>query len=162
MEHSGGPAWALALEHSGLGQLLREAVWIYPAINVTHVLAVALLLGSIAVFDLRVLGFGEGIPAERLARLALPVAIGGLAGAAPTGFLLFITEATAYVRNPVFLTKLALIVAALVNVVLVHRGAFRSIKEWGFDPPPAARRAAALSLALWLAIAACGRLIAYF
>ncbi len=162
MEHSGGPAWALALEHSSLAQLLREAVWIYPAVNVTHVLAIALLLGSIAVFDLRVIGFGNGLAADRLARLALPVAASALAVAAATGILLFITEATAYLRNPVFLVKLGLILAALVNIVVLHRGAFRSIKQWGADPPPAARRAAALSLALWLAVVACGRLIAYF
>ena len=162
MEHPGGPAWALALEHSGLAQTLREAVWLYPAANVTHVVAIALLLGSIAVYDLRVLGFSNEIPADRLARLALPVAIGALAVAAPTGILLFIAEATAYLRNPVFLIKLALIAAALVNIVVLHRGAFRGIKQWGPNPPPSAQLAAGLSLLLWLAVVASGRLIAYF
>jgi hypothetical protein len=162
MEHGGGPAWALALEHSGFGQVIRESFWIYPLANVLHVLAVATLLGSIAVFDLRVLGFGNGIATDRLARLALPVAIGALAAAVPTGFVLFTAEATAYLRNPVFLIKLALILAALVNIVILHRGAFRRIKEWDPEPPPAARLAAGLSLALWLAIVSSGRLIAYF
>jgi len=162
MEHPGGPAWALALEHSALAQLLRAAVWLYPAVNVMHVLATALLLGSIAVFDLRVLGFGNGLAIDRLARLALPVAASALVVAVPTGFLLFITEATAYLRNPAFLIKLGLIVVALANIAVLHRGAFRSVKQWGANPPPPAWRAAALSLVLWLAVVAFGRLIAYF
>lgn len=163
MEHGGGPAWALALERSEFGQLIRESLWIYPSANVLHVLAIGLLLGSIVVFDLRVLGKGKGLAPDRLARLVLPVSIGALAVAAPTGFILFTAEATAYLRNPVFLTKMGLIVLALVNIAVMHGGAMRKVMHWGpAAPPPSARIAAGLSLALWLGVAASGRLIAYF
>src|SRR5690606_37128691 len=89
VEHGGGPAWALALERSEFGQAIRESLWIYPSANVLHVLAIGLLLGSIVVFDLRVLGKGKNIAPDRLARLVLPVSATALALAAPTGFLLF-------------------------------------------------------------------------
>jgi len=163
MEHGDGPAWALAIEHSALGHIMRDSVWIYPAANVAHVLAIAFLLGSIALLDLRLLGAGPPLSTDRLARLALPVAITGLAVAAPTGFLLFAAEASAYIRNPVFLLKMGAIVAALINVAAFHAGPFRAVKAWGGGPAPTpARMAAALSLGLWLSAAAAGRLIAYF
>jgi hypothetical protein len=163
VEHGAGPAWAVALEQSGLGQTIRDSLWIYPLANVLHVLAVALLLGSIVVFDLRVLGFGKGVATDRLASLALPVSMGALCVAALTGFIMFTAEATAYLRNPVFLTKMGLIVLALVNIVVFHRGAFRTIKAWGFtSAPPAARLTAGVSLALWLCIVVAGRFIAYY
>jgi hypothetical protein len=163
VEHGGGPAWAVALEQSGLGHAIRESLWIYPLANVLHVLAIALLLGSIVVFDLRVLGFGKGIATDRLAQLALPVAIGALCVVAPTGFALFTAEAPAYLRNPVFLIKMGLIVLALINIVVFHRGTFRTVKEWNMTgAPPAARLAAGTSLALWLCVVVAGRFIAYY
>lgn len=163
MEHGDGPAWAVALEQSGLAFTIRDAVWIYPLANVLHVLAMGLLLGSIVLFDLRVLGFGKGVATDRLARLALPLAIGALCLAAPTGFILFTAEAPAYLRNPVFLTKMGLIVVALINIVVFHRGAFRTMKEWAVTTaPPAARLTAGVSLALWLCVVVAGRFIAYY
>lgn len=164
MEHSGGPAWALALEHSAAAQVIRDSLWLYPTLNVTHVLTAALLAGSIVVFDLRVLGAGRKLAAASLAALVLPVSIGALAVAVPTGFLLFMAEATALIANPIFLAKMGLIAAALVNIAVVHAGVFRDIGAWShaFVAPPAARLAAGLSLGLWLAVLAAGRLIAYF
>lgn len=164
MEHGVGPAWVLAIEHSALAQIIRDSVWLYPVLNVSHVLAAALLAGTIVVFDLRVLGAGRKLDVVPLAGLILPVSIGALAVAAPTGALLFSAEATALIRNPVFLVKMGLIATALVNIVVVHAGTFRDVDRWGyaFVAPPAARVAAALSLGLWLGVVAAGRLIAYF
>jgi hypothetical protein len=161
MEHGGGPDWALALEQSALAQVLRESLFLYPLANVLHVVAVAILLGSIAVFDLRVLGLAKGVPVTALARLALPVAAGALFVAVPTGAAMFIAEAPAYVRNPVFLTKVGLIVLAAINIALFHRGPFRHIAKLA-TVPPLARASAAASLGLWLAVVIAGRLIAYY
>lgn len=161
MEHGGGPAWALALEQSAFAQLLRESLFLYPLANVLHVVAVATLLGAIAVFDLRMLGFGKGVPVAALARLALPVAGGALCLAVPTGAALFIAEAPAYLRNPVFLTKVALIVLAALNIVLFHGFLAKRLRA-AAEPPPLMRASAAASLSLWLAVLIAGRLIAYY
>jgi hypothetical protein len=161
MEHGGGPAWAQALEQTALAHLLRESLFLYPLANVLHVVAVATLLGSIAVFDLRLLGFGKAIPIAGLARLALPVSGAAVCLAVPTGAALFIAEAPAYIRNPVFLTKIALIVFALLNVVVFHRFLRPGAKP--ADEPTASMRASAAgSLSLWLAALIAGRLIAYY
>jgi hypothetical protein len=161
MGHGGGPHWALALEQSAFAHVLRESLFLYPLANVLHVVAVATLLGSIAVFDLRLLGLGKGVPIAALARLALPVAAGALCVAVPTGAALFSAEAPAYLRNPVFLTKIGLIVLAALNIALFHAALRRSALVSG-EIPPAVRASAVASLSLWLAALIAGRLIAYY
>lgn len=138
-----GPAWAAALEASALGQAMRESIWLYPAVELTHILGFALLFGAIVTYDLGLIA-GREPPAT-----AQRVAAFGLATAVPAGLLLFATEASAYVHNTVFLAKLALIALALANVALFH---------FGLSP---SRAAGAASLGLWVGVLACGRLIAY-
>ncbi|MBP2299211.1 hypothetical protein [Azospirillum picis] len=164
MDHGQGPAgpgWLVALETSGLGEALRQSVWVYPLVEVLHILGLALLVGAVAAFDLRLLGVGCRLPASPLSRLLLPVAATGLALTVPTGTLLFISEATALAANPAFLAKMALLVLALANIALFHHGAGRTIAAWDGRPPPMARVAGAVSLALWVGVLALGRLIAY-
>lgn len=163
MEHEAASAfaWALALERSGFAAAIRASTWIYPAANVLHVLGIALLFGSVAVFDLRVLGVTWGGKPEEVARLALPLSRTGVAVALPTGFLLFSAEASAYMANPVFLAKLVAIVIAFVNLALFHAGSFQRIAGWAGTIPPAARLAAGVSLLAWLTALVCGRFAAY-
>ncbi|WP_119420203.1 DUF6644 family protein [Desertibaculum subflavum] len=160
-EAASAVAWALALERSAFAAAIRASIWIYPAANVLHVLGIALLFGSVAVFDLRLLGVNwAGRPAEA-ALLALPLARTGLAIALPTGFLLFSTEASAYVVNPIFQAKFAAIVIAFLNLALFHAGSYRRIAGWGGEVPASARLAAGISVLAWLAAVVCGRFAAY-
>jgi len=167
MDHDHGPAgpgWLAALETSPLGDTLRQSLWLYPLVEVAHILGLALLVGAIVAFDLRLLGVRAPLlPADALSRLLLPVAVTGFALTIPTGILLFVTEATALIGNPAFLLKMTLLVLALVNIAVFHSRAGHRMANWTVDdrPPQAARFAGAASLALWIAILACGRLIAY-
>ena len=167
MDHDQGPAgngWLAALESSGLGDTLRQSVWLYPLVEVVHNLGFALLVGAILAFDLRLLGVRSArLPADALSRLLLPVAVTGFALAVPTGVLLFVTEATSLVRNPMFLAKMALIILALANIAAFHSHVGRHMAAWSDAerPPRAARLAGAASLTLWIGVLACGRLIAY-
>jgi hypothetical protein len=43
----------VALEASGLGQAMRQWLWLYPAVEIVHIVGIGLLFGSIVVFDLR-------------------------------------------------------------------------------------------------------------
>jgi hypothetical protein len=164
-QHGGaGPDWAMALEHSGLGDFLRQSLWLYPACNVLHVLAVVIMVGSIVAFDLRVLGVGRWLPVRGLARLLLPLSAGGFVAAVGSGVLLFTADATAVWNNPVFVYKLSLIGLGLVNIAAFHIGPLRTVDEWGVDGPVpgAAAAGAVVSIAGWTATATLGRLIAYF
>jgi hypothetical protein len=158
-----GPEWALALEHSALGEAMRGGILLYPAVETSHVLGLATLVGSILVLDFRLLGFGQGIKPEALAALAIPVAAVGFLIAVCTGVPLFVTEAAAYVRNPAFLTKIGLIAFGLVNIALFHWRLRPGLRDWPANKrlPGTVRLSAGLSAAIWILVPVCGRLIAY-
>jgi hypothetical protein len=124
------------VETSWLGQVARSSVWLYPLANLAHVLGAALLVGSIIVFDVLLLRrrYAE---ASAVSRYALTIAAAGLLILLLTGPILFSAEATATGRNPVFLIKVALILAA-------------------------ARLRAGVSAGLWIAVLLAGRSIAYW
>ena len=158
-----GAAWLPWLETTAMAVAMRESVWLYPAVETAHILGFVVLVGAAAMFDLRLLGLSRAISVTGMARHLLPWARLGLALAAPTGLLMFMTEATTTASNPAFQLKLALIGAAILNAGVFHRWAFKSVKYWDRDAPspPAAKAAGAISLALWTTVIACGRLIAY-
>jgi hypothetical protein len=166
MEHGtgAGQAWTLALEHSALGETMRQAMWLYPIANVLHVLAVVAMIGSILAFDLRLMGAVKSLPVVGLARLLLPISVGGFVVAVVTGALMFTADATAVWNNPVFVYKLALIGLGLVNITVFHLGVWRSAEGWPADAPAPlpAVAGAAVSIVAWVTTAALGRLIAYF
>ena len=153
-----------ALEASALGRAMREWLWLYPSVEIVHLVGIALLFGSIALLDLRLLGVSRRVPVRRLAAHVLPWTAASFALIVPSGLLLFVAHATELVAKPVFALKIGLILAAGTNAAVFHAGAFRSAERWDVDaaPPPAARLAGALSLLLWIAVIACGRLLAYF
>lgn len=151
------------IERSPLAVVLREDPWLYPAVEVAHILGFVLLVGAAAMFDLRLLGLSRTIPVGALARHLLPWARTGLALAAPTGLLLFVTDATTLAANPALQIKLVLIVLAILNTVVFHHWIARSLPSWdvGHPTPLGAKLAAVVSLVLWGGVVAGGRLIAY-
>jgi hypothetical protein len=158
--HGAAPAaWAAWLEASSLGVAARESLWLYPVASVAHVLAVAVLVGGIVVFDLRVLGRAPGVPLAEAGRLILPLARGGFALAALSGLVMLAADATHLASNPAFLVKALLILLAGANVALFHVIAQRDLEA---PVGGLARAAAAASAVLWLLVAASGRAIAYF
>jgi len=146
------------LERSGFGLLIRDAVLIYPIANVVHVLAVLVFFASIAIMDLRVLGALRDDASEAVIRRFRPIAIGAFCVLLASGIILFTPEASAIIKNPSFQIKLALIAIGLLNVIWL---------EWALKrgyPGMTARGArvpAAISLVVWLGVAAAGRYIAY-
>jgi hypothetical protein len=157
-----------ALEGSALGQAMRQWMWLYPGVETVHIVGIALLFGSIAVLDLRLLGFSRSIPARRLAAHVLPWTAASFLLIIPSGLLMFVAHATEFVQSGVFVLKMGLILAAGLNAALFHTTVFRSVDVWDSEemrrlpPPPSVRAFAAFSLALWIGVIACGRLLAYF
>lgn len=157
-----------ALEASGLGQAMRQWLWLYPSVEIVHIAGIGLLFGSIAVLDLRLLGFSRSIPARRLARHVLPWTAASFLLIVPSGLMMFVAHATDFISSPVFFIKMGLILAAGLNAALFHTMVFRTVDVWDAEdmrhlpPPPSARVSAAVSLLLWVAVISCGRLLAYF
>ncbi len=164
MEHEAagllGPlgAW---IETTAASAAVRRSLWAYPVASVLHVLGLGLLLGSILAFDLRLLGLAPSIPARPLARLLVPLAATGVAIQLPTGAVMLLADAAALLAHPLMLGKLALVAAALVNVLLVHRAAGPDFAALDGPFPTAVRRGALVSLFAWPLVAVLGRAIAY-
>ena len=152
-----------AIEMSALGVAMRQWLWLYPIVEIVHLTGIALLFGSIAMLDLRLLGLSNSVPVRRLAAHVLPWTAASFVLIVPSGLAMFVAHAGDLIGNPVFVLKVCLILASGVNAAVFHAGAFRGAADWDQHraPPAAARIAAALSLLLWLSVIACGRLLAY-
>ena len=156
-----------ALEASALGQAMRQSEWLYPAVEIVHIVGIGLLFGSIAILDLRLLGFSRSIPVKRLAGHVLPWTAAAFLLIVPSGLMMFAAQATDYIASPVFAVKICLIMVAGLNAALFHINVFTSVDVWDAEemrklgPPPTARISAAVSLLVWISVIACGRLLAY-
>ncbi len=136
-------------------EFIRESVWLYPFLEIVHVVGIALLVGNLVLFELRVLGAGRALEAGALARLALPLALAGFALAALSGTVMFASQPGELLPNLAFRWKMALVFAAGVNAAVFHaRGSLAKHDR-------VARAQALGSLAIWILVIACGRLIAY-
>jgi hypothetical protein len=151
------------VQDSGLAALVRDSDLLYPVLQVAHIAGFALLVGAVAMFDLRVLGCSKRVPVDDLARHLLPWAVGALLVIVPSGLLLFTADALAYVSNRAFVLKLCLIFVAGCNAAAFHLGPLRTVAAWRIwtSSPIPARLHALASLALWVAVLACGRFIAF-
>jgi len=129
--------------------------WVYPALEVAHIVGIALLIGSLAVFELRVWGLGGAVELRPLARLALPIALGGFALALCSGAVMFLSQIDEMLGNKAFLAKMGLLVLAGANAVAFHLRGGLAVDD------ALARAQTALSLGLWIAVVFCGRWIAY-
>lgn len=152
-----------AIEMSALGVAMRQSLWLYPIVEIVHLTGIALLVGSIAMLDLRLLGLTRSVPVRRLAAHILPWAAASFLLIVPSGLAMFVAHAGDLIASPVFALKISLILAAGTNAAVFHAAVFRGAAEWDVHraPPAAARLCAALSLLLWVSVIACGRLLAY-
>jgi hypothetical protein len=134
---------------------ITRSAWAYPALEVVHIVGIALLFGNLVLLELRVWGVASSLPVAALARAALPVTLFGFALIAASGLLMFATQAADLLANRSFVLKLGLISLAAMNAALFHaRGGLQRLDVW-------ARLQTALSLGLWLGAIICGRWIAY-
>src|SRR5713226_6994156 len=145
------------LVNSPWSHLINSYEWVFPAIQSLHFIGFAMSIGTIAIVDLRLLGLGMRrlAPAELAADLA-PWTRAGIAIMLTTGPLMFSTDAVAYHFNPAFQFKMVCLMLALLFHFTLHRRAVRPSV-----PPIAAKLAAAMSLLLWTAVVAGGRMIAF-
>ena len=141
--------------------------WLFPFIESIHVIAAVFVLGSIAIVDLRLLGW-----------LVLPQTVSNLiresivwtwfafALALITGVAMFITRASGYVANPAFLWKLVLLVLAGINMLYFHRAVWPQLQQQdklssATHLSRSCRVAGFASLSLWLGVMLAGRWIGH-
>ena|SRR5437763_510 len=145
------------LVSSPWSRALASAEWVFPVVQSFHFFGFALLIGTIAIVDLRLLNLG--MRRQEPADLATDLnrwTWAGLAVMLTTGFLMFSSSASAYHYNPAFRFKMLCLLLALSFHFTLRRRAVRS-----GVPPVAAKLAGATSLLLWSAVVAGGRMLAF-
>ena len=152
-----------AIEGLAIAKAMRENLWLYPSVEIVHIVGFVILVGSVVMFDLRVLGLSKSVSVRGLARHLLPWSVGALLLILPTGLLMFSAHAADFLTNRAFQVKMALLLTAGINAAIFHTGPYRSVATWDTNAtaPVGARVSVAASIAIWFSIIACGRLLAY-
>ncbi len=154
-------AW---LEDTSLAAFIRQSMWLYPILEIIHIIGITVLVGAALMFDLSLLGSAKQLRLSGLAQHLLPWSQRGLVLILPSGILLFITNSKTLGVDPTFWLKMILLLIAAINVLVFHRLIFRkgNFSNPDIDPVPvSAKISAVISIAVWLGIIACGRLLAY-
>ena len=145
-------------EGSALGFWLKQAMWGFATIETVHIMALAVLLGSMVVVDLRLLGLGlKRMPTAELAGLLAPWFWTSLVTMIVSGTCLFVGEAVRLSTSGPFAYKMLFLLLAVIVHLSIHRKAIAS----GLDGAALGKAAASLSLMCWLGIALAGRAIAF-
>jgi hypothetical protein len=136
------------LEQTPLSQAIQSAGWVVPTVQTIHILAIAAVMSSVLMLDLRLLGiFGADQPLARVASRFRPVIWWTLPILLATGVVMIIGEPARSLANPAFQLKMLLILAAITVTAAFHKGP---------------RIIAVVSLSLWVGIVFAGRWIAYY
>jgi hypothetical protein len=152
------------LQQSSLAVRIRDSLFAFPLIESAHVIGLTLVVGTIAIVDLRLLGLASTRRSfHRLASDTLKWTWAAFGLTALTGALMFTTNATVYFHNGYFRAKLVLLVLAAINVLVFEVTARRTIQRWdqASSAPPLARAVAAVSLVIWLGVIVTGRMIGF-
>jgi hypothetical protein len=150
-----------------LGRAVVGSLWLFPVIEAVHLLGLSMLGGAILVVDLRMLGLGlKHRSVVELAREARPWLVGALVVMIATGVPLFLSEPTKCYYSPAFWVKMYTLAIALTYTFTIRS---RVTTRESTDTSEKAVRntarrqmlAGALSIALWVTVAAAGRWIGF-
>jgi uncharacterized membrane protein len=142
-----------ALNDSTLSDWLRSSLKAMPTVEAIHVMAIAVVVGTIFIVDLRLLGYpSTQREFSRLHRELLQWTWWAFVLSVITGVLLFMVNAVTYYRNTAFWLKMALILLAGINMLVFERVTAKSVASWdkGVLPPSPARADGGLSLVFWI------------
>jgi hypothetical protein len=150
-----GTPWSIAL---------HESHYAYLGLLAIHVLTLTVFVGTIAMIDLRLLGLTMvRVPVSDVMTRLLPWSAAGLVVMLASGGLLFFAAPVLGYHNVFFRFKLVALIVALINAWTFHRRIYHRVADWDRDPvpPTMARMAGGLSLILWAAVIAAGRMMPY-
>jgi hypothetical protein len=134
---------------------IATSSWAFPALEVVHIVGIALLLGNLVLVELRVWGAGAALDAAALGRLAVSLSLAGFGLIVVSGTLMFASQPQELLANRAFAVKLTLMFLAACNAALFHaRGGFAMLDG-------TAKTQTLLSVGLWIGAIIAGRWIAY-
>jgi hypothetical protein len=157
-------ALVAGIDRSALAEWLRTTAGAIPVIEAAHVMAVALVFGTILIVDLRLLGIPNTRRSfTRTSSELLRFTWLGFGLAVVTGVLMFVANPATYVSNALFWWKMAALVGGGVNMAVFELVTSRGVQSWDRDrrPPPPAVAAAVLSIVIWTSAVVLGRWVGF-
>jgi hypothetical protein len=143
-----------------VGRAINDSIWLFPAIEAVHILALALLCGAIVILNLRLFGLTlPGRPVRQVAEELAPWVLVSLVTILASGLLLFSSEAMKAYGSVPFQIKMILLFAA----VIFHYSVYSKVVYAGeFEVRPLwSKLAASVSLVLWFSVGLGGRAIGF-
>ena len=142
---------------------IRESEWMFQTIETVHVLALAVVVGSISMLDLRLFGHSPHRGVKEMTKEVLPWTWIAFVFAVVSGVLMFCSAAVKYGGMVQFQVKILLIVLAGINMVAFHFITYRSVESWNVNAttPLGAKVAGGLSLTLWIGVVTMGRWVGF-
>jgi hypothetical protein len=137
--------------------------WGWPICESLHFIGLCLLIGSVGMFDMRLLGVAKRVPIGALHRL-IPWGVGGYILNIITGSMFLVTAPDQYLYNSAFHFKIAFMGLAGLNIAVFYSAVFRKVKTLpsGAEAPLAAKVIGGASLLLWTGIIIAGRLLTFY
>jgi hypothetical protein len=153
----------VTLRTTPVGAWVRHSVWAWPVLESLHFMGMAVLIGTIGLFDLRLLGFARGVPYAALHRL-IPLGIAAYTLNVVTGLCFLSGTPDQYLFNAAFRFKVTFMAVAGLNVLFFYSRVFQRLSALEADaaPPLGARVAGAVSLTMWIGVMSAGRLLTFF
>lgn len=142
---------------------LMHTAWAWPVAESIHFISLSLLVGTILVFDLRLLGLARRIPIAALHRL-IPFGLFAYGVSLSTGLMFLFAEPDQYIYNPSFHFKVLFMAVAGLNASAFYLTSYRRVTAAGapFDAPRSAKVIAAVSLCMWIGVIIAGRLLTFY
>jgi hypothetical protein len=148
--------WA---DGSWFGHGVRDSVWLFPFVEIFHLLGLGILGGTILMLNMRLMGIAfRGERVSDIARDVRPWMIGSVAVMLVSGFLLFSSEALKMYSNEAFRYKMVFLGAALIFTFTIHRKVTTAGDRVSW---PWRWLAALVSFALWAGVGVAGRAIGF-
>ena len=142
-----------------ISQIIRNSTYIFPVVEVFHLLGITLLLGTVTVVDMRILGFGlRRQSVSGLASALAPWSVGAALLTIVTGVLLFLPEAMKCYSNEAFPYKMWFLLGGIILYFLTQR---KITSPESRVSPGMMKVIAVLSMILWYGVAIAGRAIAF-
>lgn len=152
-------AW---LQATRLSQAIVYHTWVWPLCETLHFIGLALIIGIVGFFDLRLIGFFRRIPVAAVRDL-MPFAILGFMLNAVTGFTFLIGHPEQYARSMAWWFKVGSLALAGLNAAIFESGVgARTVPlPAGVDTPLAAKAVGVVSLIAWFGVLYWGRMLPF-
>jgi hypothetical protein len=146
------------LEATGLAEWVRASTAGYPSMIALHALGMAIMVGLSLLIDLRVLGWFAAVPLQGLQRF-FRLAWIGFGINFISGSALFSAQATSYIVDWVFMTKMTLVLIGAITAGILQPAVVKAAP--GAEVSGGTRAVAGFAIVVWIVAIVMGRLTAY-